>query len=78
MKARWAWTLTVVILVAIMFSYTQDEIRTTSVLSFSLRYAVPLIIAAMVGLVCERSGVINIGIEGQLLMSAFAGFFGAP
>ena len=77
MRARWAWTLTVVILVAIMFSYTQDEIRTTSVLSFSLRYAVPLIIAAMVGLVCERSGVINIGIEGQLLMSAFAGFFGA-
>ena len=46
-------------------------------LSFSLRVAIPLIIAAMVGLVCERSGVINIGIEGQLLMSAFAGFFGA-
>ena len=77
MRARWAWTLTVIILVGIMFSYTQDELRTTSVLSFSLRYAIPLIIAAMVGLVCERSGVINIGIEGQLLMSAFAGFFGA-
>ena len=77
MRARWAWTITVIILVGIMFSYTQDELRTTSVLSFSLRYAIPLIIAAMVGLVCERSGVINIGIEGQLLMSAFAGFFGA-
>lgn len=77
MRARWAWSLTAIILVGIMFSYTQDEIKTTSVLSFSLRYAVPLIIAAMVGLVCERSGVINIGIEGQLLMSAFAGFFGA-
>ena len=77
MRARWAWTLTVIILVGILFSYTQDELRTTSVLSFSLRVAIPLIIAAMVGLVCERSGVINIGIEGQLLMSAFAGFFGA-
>ena len=77
MRARWAWTITVIILVGIMFSYTQDELRTTSVLSCSLRYAIPLIIAAMVGLVCERSGVINIGIEGQLLMSAFAGFFGA-
>ena len=77
MRARWAWTITVIILVGIMFSYTQDELRTTTVLSFSLRYAIPLIIAAMVGLVCERSGVINIGIEGQLLMSAFAGFFGA-
>ena len=35
MRARWAWTLTVIILVGIMFSYTQDELRTTSVLSFS-------------------------------------------
>ncbi|MEN8903187.1 MAG: ABC transporter permease, partial [Candidatus Nanopelagicales bacterium] len=73
MRARWAWTLTVIILVGILFSYTQDELRTTSVLSFSLRVAIPLIIAAMVGLVCERSGVLNIGIEGQLLKSAFAG-----
>lgn len=77
MKARWAYSLTAIILVGIIYSYTVDEIRTTSVLSFSLRFAIPLILAAMVGIICERSGVINIGIEGQLLMSAFAGFFGA-
>jgi len=77
MSPKWAYSLTAVIVVAILIAFSQDSVRTTSVLSFSLRYAVPLILAAMVGIMCERSGVINIGIEGQMLMSAFAGFFGA-
>lgn len=77
MSPKWAYPLGGIIVVGILISYFMDAIRTTSVLSFSLRYAVPLILAAMVGIICERSGVINIGIEGQMLMSAFAGFFGA-
>ncbi len=77
MSPKWAYSLTVVIATAILIFFFIDEIRTVSVLSFSLRYAVPLILAAMVGIMCERSGVINIGIEGQMLMSAFGGFFGA-
>jgi general nucleoside transport system permease protein len=77
MSPKWAYSLTVVIATAIVIFFFLDEIRTVSVLSFSLRYAVPLILAAMVGIMCERSGVINIGIEGQMLMSAFGGFFGA-
>ena len=48
-----------------------------SALNFTLRAAVPLILGALSGLVCERTGIINIGIEGQMLMSAFGGFFGA-
>ena len=77
MRARYAYTLTIAILSGIVVAFVFDENRTVSVLSFSLRYAVPLILAAMVGIICERSGIINIGIEGQMLMSAFAGFFGA-
>jgi ABC-type uncharacterized transport system permease subunit len=77
MRSRYAYSLAIVILIGIIYAFIQDETRTVSVLSFSLRYAVPLILAAMVGIICERSGIINIGIEGQMLMSAFAGFFGA-
>jgi simple sugar transport system permease protein len=35
--------------------------------------AVPLTLGALSGLLCERSGVINIAIEGQFLISAFLG-----
>jgi simple sugar transport system permease protein len=39
--------------------------------------ALPLILGAMAGVLCERSGVINVAIEGQFLMGAFLGaFFG--
>lgn len=39
--------------------------------------AIPLILGALAGILCERSGVINIAIEGQLLAGAFAGALAA-
>ena len=63
----------------------------TALLAGALALSVPLIFGAMCGLVGERSGIINIAIEGQLLAGAFlaavvasalqnpyAGLFAAP
>jgi len=42
-------------------------------LSASLRLTVPIAFAALSGIFAEKSGVINIGIEGLLIISAFTG-----
>ncbi len=42
------------------------------ILDGSLRLAVPLLLCAMAGLISERSGVIDIGLEGKMLLGAFA------
>jgi ABC-type uncharacterized transport system permease subunit len=39
-----------------------------------VQYAVPIAYGAMCGLLCERAGVVNVGIEGMILTSAFVAF----
>jgi ABC-type uncharacterized transport system permease subunit len=54
-----------------------NPIDLVGLLQQSVILAVPLIIGAMSGVLCERTGVINVAIEGQMLVGAFAGAFGA-
>ncbi|NNF56472.1 MAG: ABC transporter permease [Acidimicrobiales bacterium] len=62
-------------LLAAILLYAWDGQQTEAVVSRAVVEAGPLLLGALCGLLCERSGVINIGIEGTMLMSAFAGFF---
>jgi simple sugar transport system permease protein len=43
----------------------------TDLLQSTLTTSVPIMLGALTGVVCSRSGIVNIGIEGQLLLGAF-------
>lgn len=67
----------VVVVAALVAAYLWDSTQTTAVVARSVREATPLILGALCGLIGERSGIVNIGIEGQFLLGAFSGFMAA-
>jgi simple sugar transport system permease protein len=79
-KGAWGIALYVLVGVAffvgfIVWSYADQALERPLViinpLPGTIRLATPLVFGALAGCLCERSGVINIAIEGQFLMGAF-------
>lgn len=52
-----------------------DILFTTTLWAAAVRIASPLIFATLGELICERAGVLNLGIEGIMTAGAFAGWF---
>jgi simple sugar transport system permease protein len=67
----WGWLVFGLVgVVAVLWGYATNPNVTEAVMASTIRHSTPLVLGAMCGLLGERAGVINIGIEGQMLMSA--------
>ncbi len=73
----WAASATGVLFIVAFLSWMSTQgnhlaVPVIGLLQNTIALAVPLILGALAGVLCERSGVINVAIEGQMLAGAWA------
>ncbi len=54
-----------------------DVLGSTALYATAIRLALPILFAALGEVFAERAGLVNVGLEGMMLMGAFAGVIGA-
>lgn len=61
----------------LIWAVAGSSVDIVDVLARVVRLATPITLGALAGLICERSGVVNIGIEGVMLSAACLGYIAA-
>ena len=75
-------TLAAGVILLLLLSITRlitgaDDLTSSGTMGTTLRLAIPILLAGLAGLWAERVGVINIGIEGMMILGTWFGAYGA-
>ena len=62
-RVGYVGVLLIGVIIAILIFFFVDSVQTEAVLASAIRQSTPLILGALCGLLGERTGIINIGIE---------------
>jgi simple sugar transport system permease protein len=54
-----------------------DDLTSSGTISSTMRVATPILLAGLAGLWAERAGIVNIGIEGMMIIGSWMGGYGA-
>ncbi|WP_369146103.1 ABC transporter permease [Streptomyces sp. R44] len=77
-KLTWPWILLIVAAGLVLFSFVRavsgaDDLTSVGQISGALQLAVPIAMAGLGGLWAERAGVVNIGLEGMMILGTWFG-----
>ncbi|MFF3602542.1 ABC transporter permease [Streptomyces sp. NPDC002463] len=77
-KLTWPWILLIVAAGLVLFSVVRvisgaDDLTSVGQISGALQLAVPIAMAGLGGLWAERAGVVNIGLEGMMILGTWFG-----
>lgn len=65
------------VLSAVRLITNADDITSSGTISSTMRVATPILLAGLAGLWAERAGIVNIGIEGMMIIGTWFGGYGA-
>ena len=79
--ARWATYATIgVLILTLVQELGQNQtshLTATSTAQTALKWSIPILLAGLGGLFAERAGIINIGLEGMMILGTWFGAWGA-
>lgn len=83
-ERRWSFWVIVSALGVLLISITEsfakpatDELASSGSWQTALAYSVPIMLAGLGGLFAERAGIVNIGLEGMMILGTWFGAWGA-